>query len=85
MIGTGMLRSWSLLLLFSIPARAQSDALLESVRVHRAEVAEQAKVELDTCVAAKCADRERLTLLTGFLELSEGNAPAAAQRLLSPS
>ncbi len=82
MIGTGMLRSWSLLLLFSIPARAQSDALLESVRVHRAEVAEQAKVELDACVSAKCSDRERLTLLTGFLELSEGNAPAAAQRLL---
>ncbi len=82
MIGTEMLRSGSLaLLLASFPASAQSDALLEAVRVHRAGVAAEAKQELDACVAAKCADRERLTLLTAFLELSEGNAPLAAQRL----
>ena len=82
MIGTGMLRSGSLmLLLLGFPASAQSDALLEAVRVHRAGVAAEAKQELDACIAAKCADRERLTLLTAFLELSEGNAPLAAQRL----
>lgn len=72
-----------LLMLCSAPALAQSDALLESVRVHRAGVAADAKLELDACVASRCADRERLTLLTAFLELSDGNAAVAAQRLAS--
>ncbi|MDP1824524.1 MAG: transglycosylase SLT domain-containing protein [Archangium sp.] len=76
-----MLRFFVPLLLTALPALAQSEALLEGVRVHRAGVAAEAKAELDACVTAKCPDRERLTLLTAFLELSEGNAAVAAQRL----
>ncbi|MDP2271479.1 MAG: transglycosylase SLT domain-containing protein [Archangium sp.] len=76
-----MLRIFLPLLIASRLAVAQSDALLESVRVHRTGVVEDAKRELETCVKAKCADRERLTLLTAFLELSEGSAEVAAQRL----
>lgn len=78
---TGMLRFLVPLLLMALPALAQSEALLEGVRVHRTGIAAEAKTELDACVAAKCGDRERLTLLTAFLELSEGNAAVAAQRL----
>ena len=76
-----MLRIFGALLLLALPARAQSVALLEAVRVHRAGVAAQASDELDACAAAKCADRERLNLLTAFLELSEGSPSIAAQRL----
>lgn len=76
-----MLRFVAPLALMSQLAHAQSDGLLEAVRVHRAGAAQEARSELDACIAAKCADRDRLTLLTGFLELSEGDATAAAERL----
>lgn len=76
-----MLRFFVSLLLLAFPAQAQSTGLLDAVRVHRAGVAADAKVELDACVAAKCGDRERLALLTAFLDLSEGNPALAAARL----
>ncbi len=76
-----MLRFVAPLALASQLALAQSDVLLEAVRVHRAGAAADALHEFEACVAAKCADRERLALLTGFLELSEGNATSAADRL----
>lgn len=78
-----MLRILLPLLTASRLAAAQSDALLESVRVHREGVVDDARAELDGCVKAKCGDRDRLTLLTAFLELSEGTAEVAAQRLAS--
>lgn len=76
-----MLRALLISVSFGAPALAQTDGLLESVRVHRAGVATLAKEELDACVAAKCGDRDRLTLLTAVLELSDGNATQAAERL----
>lgn len=62
-------------------ARAQSPELVEAVRVQRAGVAEQARRELEACQKARCPSRERLALLTGVLELSDGDAEAAAKRL----
>lgn len=76
-----MLRFVAPLALASQLAVAQSDVLLDAVRVHRAGAAQDALKELEACLAAGCVDRDRLTLLTGFLELSEGNAAAAAERL----
>lgn len=67
--------------LISAPSLAQSEGLLEGVRVHRAGIAAEARAELDACVAKKCADRPRLALLTSVLELSDGDAAAAAKRL----
>jgi soluble lytic murein transglycosylase len=75
-----MLRFFVPLLIASQLALAQSETLLEGVRVHRSGVSEDALKELDACTAAKCPDRERLTLLTAFLELSEGRAASAVQR-----
>ncbi len=62
-------------------ASAQSPALLEHVRVHRPNLVAAARAELDACVATSCPSADRLALLTGFLELSEGDATAAATRL----
>ncbi len=81
MFQTGMLQSLLISVLLAAPALAQSDALLEAVRVHRDGVALQAKVELEACVEKKCADRDRLALLTAVLELSDGSATIAADRL----
>ncbi|MFT3708936.1 MAG: transglycosylase SLT domain-containing protein [Archangium sp.] len=69
--------------LVSLPALAQSEGLLDAVRVHREGVAAIAKQELQTCIDAgkKCADRERLALLTGVLQLSEGDAASAVEVL----
>jgi soluble lytic murein transglycosylase len=68
-------------MLISAPAFAQSEALLESVRVHRAGVTADARAELERCVEQKCPNRARLALLTGVLEVSDGNAVEAAKRL----
>lgn len=78
---TRFLRISIFLTLSSVPAGAQSDALLEAIRVHRPEAAALAKAELDACHPPQCTARERLSLITGFLELSEGNAPLASRRL----
>ena len=70
-----------LVLLGSVSASAQSDALLEAVRVHREGVVDQARAELDQCVASKCQSAGSLTLLTAMLELSAGHPDVAADRL----
>lgn len=88
MFETGLLRLparalITLGLVFTNPSFGQSEALLEAVRVHRDGVAAQARGELDACAARKCSDLARLSLLTGVLELSEGNAADATTRLAS--
>lgn len=77
-IAAGVLR---LIPLFAVSAWAQSPELLASVRVHREGIVEQARSELTACRDAKCPSLARLNLLTGVLELSEGNAAAASERL----
>ncbi|MGV3620123.1 MAG: transglycosylase SLT domain-containing protein [Archangium sp.] len=81
MIQTGLLR-WALVTVSLAGfAHAQSATLLEHVRIHRPNLVADAQSELEACVAAKCANADRLALLTGFLELSSGDAAAAADRL----
>ncbi|MDX2014298.1 MAG: transglycosylase SLT domain-containing protein [Myxococcaceae bacterium] len=75
--------------LSTLPALAQSPALLDAVRVHAPKVAERARLELDACESMKapdgkvraCPDRARLSLLTGVLTLSEGDARGAVAQL----
>ncbi len=62
-------------------ASAQSPALLEAVRVQQPTVAGLARAELQACARARCPSLARLELLTGVLELSEGDAAGAAARL----
>lgn len=82
MPGTVLFRCVALFVfLFVGTARAQSESLIEAVRVHRDDVASLARDELEACLAAKCANAERLALITGVLELSEGQVDAAATRL----
>ncbi len=81
MFATTALRASLISLLLATSALAQSPELLEAVRVHRAGVSDQAKAELDACAAKKCADRERLALLSGVLSLSDGNASRAVDVL----
>ena len=63
-------------------AAAQSDELLDAVRVRDAEVAKKARAELDVCVRKGCPAVDRLSLLVGYLELSDG-APSDAVTQLS--
>ncbi|MBL8950308.1 MAG: transglycosylase SLT domain-containing protein [Myxococcaceae bacterium] len=74
-----------LVLACSAAARAQSPALLEAVRVHRAGVVDTARAELQACYDAKCPEADRLSLLLGFLLLSESDAAAAATQLAERS
>src|SRR5947209_4991221 len=67
----------------STAALAQSSALLESIRLHRSGAADSARSELQACLEVKCPDADRLSLLLGFLELSDSDARAAAQQLAS--
>jgi soluble lytic murein transglycosylase len=67
----------------STGAFAQSNALLESIRLHRPGASEAAKTELQECLDAKCPDADRLSLLLGFLELSESDAAEATKQLAS--
>lgn len=65
-------------------ATAQSRGLLDAVRVHAPNLAARAQDELDACAradAGPCADHARLSLLTGVLWLSEGDAARAATQL----
>lgn len=64
-------------------AFAQTQALLDAVRVHRAGAAQQARDELGACSAAKCEGAATLSLLAGYLTLSDGDARAAAEQLAS--
>ncbi len=68
---------------------AQSAELIDAVRVHRPTASNTARAELSACLAiaepaAKtpaCPDAPRLSLLTGFLMLSEGDAVGAVGQL----
>lgn len=83
MIETGLWQIALLLVLVALPAPAQSVELLEAVRLQQPGVVGQAQKELAACAKARCADLHRLALLTGFLELSWGDAPEAAKHLAS--
>lgn len=72
-------RTGALICLISATAHAQSPALLESVRVHRADATTRAHEELQACTTAKCPDQARLALLNGVLALSDGDATTAVQ------
>ncbi|MCU0700157.1 MAG: lytic transglycosylase, partial [Myxococcaceae bacterium] len=77
------------LALVAAPVWAQSQGLLDAVRVHAPRLAERARTELDACESAKgtdgktrpCPERARLSLLTGVLTLSEGDPRGAAAQL----
>ncbi|MCA2977359.1 MAG: transglycosylase SLT domain-containing protein [Myxococcaceae bacterium] len=73
---------WLALCLTASSAAAQSPALLDAVRVHAPGLAARAKAELDAC-QRPCPERARLSLLTGVLTLSEGDAGAAVAQLTS--
>jgi soluble lytic murein transglycosylase len=69
-------------------AAAQSRELIEAVRIHAPDLAARAQGELERCTGASdggvtkpCADHARLSLLTGVLWLSEGEAARAATQL----
>lgn len=66
---------------YSATVWAQSPALLEAVRVHRAGSAEAARAELQACRESKCPEEDRLSLLTGFLLLSDSHARDAVEVL----
>ncbi len=71
-------------LLSALPCAAQSPALLDAVRTHKAGVERQAAAELERCEGTKpkaCAERGSLALLTGVLTLSANDAPGAASVL----
>lgn len=87
--GSALLAGAIVFLLGASPSFAQSAALLEAVRIHAPGLAEQAQRELEVCEGGSdggvtkrpCADRQRLSLLTGVLWLSEGDAARAASQL----
>lgn len=64
-------------------AWAQSPGLLEAVRVNRTDVRQQANTELQTCLSLSppCPEADQLSLLAGFLALSESDAAAAVDTL----
>ena len=64
-------------------AHAQSEQLLQAVRLHRPGAAVQARVELEACRVKKCAQQGRLALLAGTLTLSEGQALHQGRALLA--
>ncbi len=64
-------------------AAAQSPELLEATRIHDPKATERTKAELERCLAAKCPAADRLSLLLGFLKLSQGDAAGAAAQLSS--
>jgi len=77
--------------LSSLTAAAQSPALLGEVRVHASNLAAKAQAELEACARppdnsltkGPCPELARLSLLTGVLWLSEGDAARAAAQLAS--
>ncbi len=73
-------------LLLSEASWAQSAELINAVRVHRSTSLTTAKAELSACLATmgkgpECTDAARLSLLTGYLLLSEGDPAAAVAQL----
>ena len=70
-----------LLLFCAVPVLAQSEPLLEAVRVQRPDARAQAEKELAACRAAKCPDQARLSLLAGVLALGQDDAATALSEL----
>ncbi len=75
-------------LLLAQLAWPQSPELIEAVRVHRSTVLTTARAELSACLATLangpvCVDADRLSLLTGFLMLSDGDPTGAVAQLTS--
>ena len=65
-------------------AHAQSTDLLDSVRAHQSDAVRIARQELEACKGGDaCPSAPRLSLLIGYLLLSEGDAAGARQQLLS--
>ncbi len=64
-------------------AWGQSAELLEQVRLHAPGARAQADEELGNCLKAACDALDRLSLLSGFLALSDGDAAVALERLSS--
>ncbi len=62
-------------------AWGQSAKVLEQVRLHAPGARAQAEAELAECRKKSCDGLDRLSLLSGFLALSEGDASAALERL----
>lgn len=71
------------LLLLAGMAAAQSPELLDAARLYDPAGTQKAKAELGACLRVKCRAADRLSLLLGYLELSEGHAAAAAAQLAS--
>jgi soluble lytic murein transglycosylase len=76
------------LLLLAEAAWAQSPELIDAVRVHRSTALSTARAELSACLttmakAPVCPAAARLSLLTGFLMLSEGDPAGAVAQLTS--
>lgn len=80
-----------ILMLLGSTASAQSLELIDAVRVHRSTALTTARGELSACLALTdpagktrpCPDAPRLSLLSGFLMLCGGDAPAAVAQLTS--
>ncbi|MBX5483195.1 MAG: transglycosylase SLT domain-containing protein [Myxococcaceae bacterium] len=61
----------------TLSAHAQSDGLLEAVRLHAPDARATADAELAACLKAGCEAAPRLTLLAAYLALSDGDAARA--------
>jgi soluble lytic murein transglycosylase len=59
------------------PAAAQSDRLREAVRLHAPDAQARAEAERAACQEVRCPTLTELTLLTGYLALSDGDAKRA--------
>jgi soluble lytic murein transglycosylase len=78
-------------LLLAINAWGQSPELIDAVRVHRSTALDTARAELSACLvsagadgkASACPDAARLSLLSGYLMLSGGDAASAVVQLSS--
>lgn len=82
----------ALTLAVAVPAAAQSSDALEAVRLHRPQALERVKSELASCARQRGTDAgatspdlscQRLSLLAGYLMLSEGDARSACAQLAS--
>lgn len=62
-------------------ASAQTRELLESVRLHRPQARTLAEKELEACRRSQCASLRRLSLLAGYLALSDGDSESAAKQI----
>jgi soluble lytic murein transglycosylase len=80
---TRVLQCVALCSLCVFSAYAQSSHLLAHVRQGAPLLSAEAKAEFNACSRKQTSERERLSLLTGYLHLSEGDAEAAVAQLTS--